>query len=68
MGTFTSGGGIALVIGLLGVSASAEAGPIALVLTSGFLAAAYVGLNAIVKKRSLPSPRSLIAWWRNWLN
>lgn len=49
--TFVSGGGTALVIGLMGISASADLGPIALVVTSGFLATAYVGLRAILKKK-----------------
>jgi hypothetical protein len=50
VGTFTSGGIVAAIIGLVGASASAEAGPIALVVTSAFLATAYVGLRARVKK------------------
>ena len=50
VGTFGSGGAIALVIGLVGIAASAESGPIALVVTSGFLATTYMGLRAILKK------------------
>jgi hypothetical protein len=50
VGTFASGGVIAFVIALLGIAASAESGPIALVVTSGFLATAYIGLRARLKK------------------
>ena len=52
VGTYVSGGIVATVLGVLGMASSvSDYGPAGLVLSAGFLAAAYAGLIAIVRKR-----------------
>jgi hypothetical protein len=53
VGTYVSGGGVAITIAFIGVAASVGGSTLSvggLVLSAGFLATAYVGLRAILKR------------------
>lgn len=53
LGTYLSGGVVAIVIGTMGIAASVSGSSLSIggvVLSAGFLATAYAGLRAIVKK------------------